>query len=188
MTLKIDSSIANQKFTQKFFGVSKNLDNDIIFLGRNMENYNNENLFNFKYNINSNIIEPSYVPFINYNLKEKTFICFKKNIEYILPDFNRQNPEVIFYVKHKNKTEKVKYKINPSTFSQGIKNFENNSKYNLKNTPNFVIPDSVPESIIQETSQINITNHDNNKITINNENNNNNINDINIKIAGSMNE
>ena len=35
---------------------------------------------------------------------------------------------------------------------------------------------------MQENSQINITNHDNNKITINNDNNNN-INDINIKIA-----
>ena len=109
MTPKLDT-MEGRQFTQKFFGVSKDFDNNIIFLGGNMDNQNiNDEIFNYKYNTNSNNIEISKVPYRKYNFKEKTFLPYNKNIDYILPDFNKQHPEVVFFVKNKNKIEAIDY-------------------------------------------------------------------------------
>ena len=58
-----------QKLSQKFFGVSKDEEDNIVFLGGNMDNYNNNEIFNYKYNINLNTIELSQVPYRQYNFK-----------------------------------------------------------------------------------------------------------------------
>ena len=97
-------NLNNHKLNQKFFGVSKSLDNNnIIFIGGNMDEDEDkyENKKNYKYNISNNTIEYSDIPFKEYNFKEKTFLSYKEGIDYILPDFNRHYPEVIFYQKKK---------------------------------------------------------------------------------------
>ena len=106
---EIITPILPNKFNQKFFGVVESKNNEIIFLGGNMDE--NENEYNFKYNINSNKIEDTSIPFQEYNFKEKLFLPYKENIDYILPDFNRYHPEVIFFQKNKNKLSSVKYEL-----------------------------------------------------------------------------
>ena len=91
---------------QKYFGVAKHND-DIIFIGGNLDLEGEEDKDlserkNFKYNINNNTIEKSDIPYIDYNFKEKTFLKYNDKISYILPDFNRYHPEVMFYQKEKN--------------------------------------------------------------------------------------
>ena len=109
----IQAKLPNVKFDQKFFGVVQK-DNDIMFLGGNIDikeedkNEVNERK-NFKYNINENKIEESEIPFIEFNLKEKTFLSYNDKVYYIFPDFNKHHPEVIFYQKIKNKIKLVKY-------------------------------------------------------------------------------
>ena len=94
------------KMNQKYFGISQNND-DIIFIGGSLDlegedNNNSKERKNLKYNISNNTIEESDIPFIDYNFKEKTFLKYNEKINYILPDFNRHQPEVMFYQKEKN--------------------------------------------------------------------------------------
>ena len=101
------------KFDQKFFGVVQK-DDDIIFIGGNIdideENKNGANeRKNFKYNINSNKLEISEIPFIEFNLKEKTLLPYNEKVSYVFPDFNRHYPEIVFFQKNKNKIKLVRY-------------------------------------------------------------------------------
>ena len=94
------------RMNQKYFGVVKS-NNDIIFIGGNLDLEGEEDKDlserkNFKYNLNNNSIEESETNYINYNFKEKTFLKYNEKISYILPDFNRYHPEVMFYQKEKN--------------------------------------------------------------------------------------
>ena len=104
-------SLRNPKMNQKFFAVTKDSDENILFLGGNMDDEENEEnqTYNYKYNMNNNNIEISDIEFKEYNFKEKTFLPYKENIDYILPDFNRHHPEIIFFQKNKNKLSLVKY-------------------------------------------------------------------------------
>ena len=187
LTPKIELSLEKQKFTQNFFGLSKNSDyNNIIFLGGGYmgNSFDNKNLVNYKYDIYRNKIEETNIPFIDFKLKEKTFINYNNNIDYILPNFNRENPEVIFYRKNKNKIEKILFKPNPNTLSHNTNNISVNIQ-NDSTMPKFVVQDSFPESIL-DNSQIKINNP---IINNNNIKKNNNIisnihkvdNDVNIK-------
>ena len=102
-----EPNISSIKMNQKYFGVSE-YNNDIIFIGGNLDleeeedNYGLNERKNYKYNINENCIEESDVPYIDYNFKEKTFLKYNDRISYILPDFNRHHPEVMFYQKEKS--------------------------------------------------------------------------------------
>ena len=101
-----EPDISSIKMNQKYFGVAKHND-DIIFIGGNLDLEGEEDKDlserkNFKYNINNNTIEKSDIPYIDYNFKEKTFLKYNDKISYILPDFNRYHPEVMFYQKEKN--------------------------------------------------------------------------------------
>ena len=143
---QIDPNLSIQKLPQKFFGVSKDLDNSIIFLGGNMDNYTDRNILtNYKYNPNNNNIEISNVPYRDYNFKEKTFLPYNKNIDYILPDFNKQHPEVVFYVKNKSKVEKVNYRPNIKSdhMLRGPKKGAFDSKFDF-NMPTISIPSNGP--------------------------------------------
>ena len=145
----IDSSIINQKMNQKFFGVAKTNDNNVLFLGGNMDNNQEEGVYNYKYVIGGNVIEPSDVPFQEYNLKEKTFLTFKKDIEYILPDFNRLHPEVLFFQKNKNKLSLLKYE--PKT----TKSKDNDSPI-IEHKFNFNMPIIIPNNNNKEKADLNI--------------------------------
>ena len=60
------------KMNQKYFGVVKN-NNDIIFIGGNLDTKDEMERKSFKYNLNNNKIEESEINYINYNIKEKSF-------------------------------------------------------------------------------------------------------------------
>ena len=118
----VHTSLDYRKLNQNYFGVAKIDDNNIIFIGGSMDGDENENKFNFKYNINMNTIEASELPFKEYILKEKTFLTYNHNIDYILPDFNRLHPEVIFYQKNKNKLNLIKYYPNKDNKQNKLQN------------------------------------------------------------------
>ena len=147
----------------KFFGVANYSNDEIIFLGGNFDdNIGKNNLVNYLYHINKNEIETSDVPYINYSLKEKTFIKYNKNIFYILPDFNRNNPEVIFYTKNKNITKKIILKPNKNIKISSISNYSlGNVNDDIEKT-NFIFPDSFQDSILLDNSQIKINNENTN--------------------------
>ena len=148
-----------QKLSQKFFGVSKDEEDNIIFLGGNMDNYNDNNeIYNYKYNTSLNTIELSKVPYRKYNFKEKTFLTYKKNIDYILPDFNKQHPEVVFFVKKNNKMEAIDYEPKINSQLKSLKPPMGDFKYDF-NMPTVAIPDPLTDFDQQKiTEQQNIFN------------------------------
>ena len=162
----INISLDNKQLSQKYFGLIKYDDNNIIFIGGNMDGGGdeNENKFNYKYNINMNTVEFSEIPFKEYNLKEKTFLTYNQNVDYILPDFNRHQPEVIFFQKNKNKLNLVKYHSNKENKFQNPHKPLIEYKYNL-NMPSIFSP-----------------NHENKENKYNKENANLKINAINLDI------
>ena len=87
-------------------------------------------LKNYKYNIEANLIEQTNIPFHDFNYKEKTFLAYNKNVDYLLPDFNRQHPEVTFYVKNKERFEKINYL--PTEINENM-NYNQKNKYNERN-------------------------------------------------------
>ena len=194
---QLSSSLQNLKFTQKYFGLAGGLNNDIIFLGGNIgtngnDNHEFKNNINYRYSIKSNTLEASDIPYIQFYLKEKAFIKYNKNINLIFPDFDRKNPEIVFYVKNKRKIRKVGCKQKMNKISQKANNESFDSKCEL-NATNFVISDSLQCSFL-DSSQIKIANNDqfeniknsiNNKIDINN---NINIRTIEPKINININE
>ena len=99
-------------FPQKFFGVAKEGKNEVLFLGGNMDlnDSDNDECKNYKYNIKTDQIEESEIPYQEFNFKEKTFSIYNDNVSYLLPDFNRHSPEVVFLVRKKKKLEKINYK------------------------------------------------------------------------------
>ena len=170
-------SLENQKLNQKFFGVSKSIDDNILFLGGNMNEEDKKNKFNYKFNINNKSVEISEIPFEEYNFKEKTFLPYNSNVDYILPDFNRHHPEVIFFQKNKNKLSLVKYEPSKDkNLRSGKKNILD-CKYNF-NMPSISLPTT--ENIISHKENINLNNNIKGENLIGQSINNNdaNINDI----------
>ena len=143
------TEILGTKIIPKFFGVAKDSIEDIIFLGGNIldEHDNLEDIRNYKYNIEKNLIEFSEVPFVNIQLREKKFLSFnnKNDIFFVLPDFYKKCPQVVFYIKNKNIIKVIDYmpnsKIEKKKLNTNLKfdiNFENdNFKYNF-NMPKIV--------------------------------------------------
>ena len=108
--------VNGNKFPQQFFAMTKDInEKNIIFLGGNMDDaYDSNDLKNFKYNIESNTIGETSIPFKDFNYKEKTFLPLNKNVDYLLPDFNRNFPEVTFFVKNKSIFKGVKFSPKPN--------------------------------------------------------------------------
>ena len=128
--------IDNNYFFPKFFGLCKEPNDYIIFLGGNIweENENPEQLKNYEYSINDNRIDFSDVPFTNIQLKEKKFFQFNNrgDIFYILPDFYKKCPQVAFYVRSKKKIKIVNYNQNGPKNEIEIRGKENEN-LNVKN-------------------------------------------------------
>ena len=127
----LSREILGTKIIPKFFGVSKESEEDIIFLGGNImdEHDNLEDIKNYKYNIEKNIIEFSEVPFVNIQLKEKKLLSFnhKNDIFFILPDFYKKCPQVVFYIRNKNIIKVIDYMPNKNQ----KKKLDNNIKYDI---------------------------------------------------------
>ena len=147
---EFDPSIGYQPFNQKFFGVGKDFNENIVFLGGNIDNDNSINeLMNFKFSPYRSYIKPSNIPYKEFNFKEKTFLPYNKNIDFLFPDFNRQHPELVFYVKNRNKIEKMNFKKTPNQLlaennislrSRPRLDNQYNTSYNF-NMPKLIIPE-----------------------------------------------
>ena len=125
---KINSSINN--FNQKFFGVSKLNNDNIIFLGGDMNDEINSNM-NYLFNIPNETISKSQVPFFQKNLSEKTFIQIDENTDYILTDFPKNYPEILYFNKHKMKLTSVDFDIDRSNEKLQRPRKKINKKYNF---------------------------------------------------------
>ena len=194
---KIDVNSGNAiRLNQENFGVAKDNEDNIIFIGGNMSDKNIK--FNYKYNVKENKIEMTNIPFTEVNLKEKTFLPCKKNIDFILPGFDKENPKIVFYSKNKNKVEVFDYQLKQSQNKSLVSDFKydfNMPKVSISEQDNI---NNIYNSNSNRNNDINIhikenENIDNNiNFNINNINNNinnnidNNI-DNNINIAQNEN-
>ena len=115
---QISPNIVNCLFCQKFFGVVEDFRENIIFVGGiydndNKENDNNKNEFmNLQYNISKNLIEKSDIPFNDISFGEKCFFPIDDKTCFILPNFNRRSPNVVYFYKDKNMIEIKTYHPN----------------------------------------------------------------------------
>ena len=133
----ISNDIRNPESIQKFFGISKDLDNNIVFLGGDKEDEND--LVNYKYNIKENEIQPSQLKYKKINFQEKTFLPLTETKDYILPDFTRESPALVIYNKQKGKIDYANWSKEQDTKSENsAKQFLHHS-YNL-NQPQFSKP------------------------------------------------
>ena len=173
---KIDKIFeGNILINQQGFGVAKDDEDNIIFIGGDIDNNISERFYNYKYDIKDNMIKKTNIFFSNYKLKEKAFLSFKKNVDFILPDFNREHPEVIFYMKNKNRIEAINYQIQPSSIKNNLSDF----RYDF-NMPKIAVPDPISDfNLEQDMYNINVPNY--NDSNLNKKNNSFNSNDINIK-------
>ena len=177
---KMDMILGNYIIiNQEFFGVSKDDEDNIIFVGGNMNDQNR--MFNYKYKTKENKVEMTNISFNKINLKEKTFLPLKKNIDFILPEFDRENPQVVFFMKNKNKIEVVNYQLKePQSKGPTI-----DYKYDF-NMPKVAIPDPISSF---NFDQDNINDLINSNPNINNEaiNGNNYIHNNNVNINNNIN-
>ena len=162
---------------QQNFGVAKDGENNIIFVGGNMRDKKQK--FNYKYNTKENMIELTKIPFNNYKLKEKNFFPLKQNIDFILPAFDKDNPQVIFFMKNKNKIELINYTQNQPENKTKIPGSDYKYDFNM---PKIAIPDPISSYNFETDNIIGNKNLSNSNQEINGNNNiiNTNINNVNL--------
>ena len=124
---QVSPIIKNNVFCQKFFGVVEDYRKNIIFIGGIYDNDNKDNdlkdndYINLQYNSNTNTIEKSDIEFKDISFTEKTFLPYDNKTYYILPNFNKRTPKIIYFYKdrniidvnsyHPNSHSKKKYKV-----------------------------------------------------------------------------
>ena len=102
-------------FCQKFFGVVEDYRQNIIFVGGIYDKENNledDECTNLQYNTNTNTIEKSDIEFEDISFSEKTFLAFDNKTYYILPNFNKHSPKIIYFKKDTNSVEVKPYHRN----------------------------------------------------------------------------
>ena len=120
---QISPDILNLDFTQKFFGLLEDKNENIIFIGgiydNNIEdNIGFNNYFNLQYNVEDNSIERKDMnlkinDYKEITLKEKSFLSMDENTYIIFPDFKRRAPKVLYFYKDRNALEINSYHSNP---------------------------------------------------------------------------
>ena len=109
---EIIKPIFEENFNQKFFGVSKYDNENIIFFGGYIYKENqNDKLMNFQYNITNNTVSKSQIPFIEMNLSEKNCYKIDTKKDLIIPEYRKEEPEIIVLNKKSNKINKVTYEF-----------------------------------------------------------------------------
>ena len=118
---KINSDISDSIFSQRFFGLLEDNNENIIFLGGIYDNDNdNSNLnYNLQYNVDKNLIGKNEgMKLINIDdikdlkFNEKSFLYSDDNTSIILPEFNKRNPKILYYHKNENCLEANIYHSN----------------------------------------------------------------------------
>ena len=115
----ISPQIGDKVFNQKFFGIIEDYKRNIIFLGGiydNMENKvgeENNPVMSMQYNINKNIMDKSDIAFQEISFGEKTFLPMDYKNYFILSNFPKRKPKLVFFDKEKNLLKLSSYKSNP---------------------------------------------------------------------------
>ena len=115
----ISPQIGDKVYNQKFFGIIEDYKRNIIFLGGIYDNTQNKTgeennpIMNMKYNINKNTIDNSDIPFQEVSFGEKTFLPMDYKNYFILPNFPKRMPNVVYFEKVKNLFKISSYKSNP---------------------------------------------------------------------------
>ena len=108
ITPKIDPSNLYNSFNQKFFD---KVDNDnIIFLGGDMSESQYSNT-NYVHKIPDETIYKSEVPFIQKNLSEKNFVDIDNKNKLVLPNYNKNSPEIFLFNKEKYNLHSINFQI-----------------------------------------------------------------------------
>ena len=115
---EISPQIGDNVYNQKFFGVIEDFKKNIIFLGgiyANIDNKTqeeNNQIMSMKYNINRNLIDKSDIPFQEIIFGEKTFLPMDYKNYYIMPNFPKRSPTVVYFGKEKDLFKISSYKSN----------------------------------------------------------------------------
>ena len=115
----ISPQIGDKVYNQKFFGIIEDYKRNIIILGGIYDNTQNKTgeennpIMNMKYNINKNTIDNSDIPFQEVSFGEKTFLPMDYKNYFILPNFPKRLPNVVYFEKEKNLFKVSSYKSNP---------------------------------------------------------------------------
>ena len=160
---KISPKLGDNVYNQKFFGIVEDKKYNIIFLGGLYDNYSEENFdpnsakFNIKYNLLTNTMEKSDIPFQEISLNEKTFLSWDENCSFLLIKTHKKKPRIINFFKSDNSMV-----ISNLKFSEiEEKKKKNNPFYkfsNMKNSLiglNFDMPTKVGKINILELKSIN---------------------------------
>ena len=129
---KFDSNMTKLISAQKYFGLVKNYEENIILLG-GAESQNINNNIILKYNVDENLIEKyKDLKLINIQnnkdliFNEKSFLSLNENTDIIFPYFIQRNPKILYYHKDKNELELIVYHSKP----QLKENYKNNEPLN----------------------------------------------------------
>ena len=136
---KISYNISNLNYYQQFFGICKDKEDNIIFLGGKFSNNNinnDKNSMNFMLNTLNNTLGVSKVKFKSFNLKEKCFCPFNKLYDFVLTDFPRESPQMAFYNKKKGKVELINFSPDDISKKSGVSSGINPQNQLNNNTSN----------------------------------------------------
>ena len=139
---EINSDIKQIIYSQKFFGLIEDKNENIIFFGGQYENNDTNPDFNLimQYNIKENLIEKNEeIKLIGIDdikdiqLDEKSFLSVDNNTYIIFPSFTRRAPKILYYYKDKNCLELKLYHSNPHLTK--LTKFNTDKKINKKEKP-----------------------------------------------------
>ena len=140
-------------FNQQLFGVAKDKNNNIVFLGGRFHdediNIEYKKIMNFMLDINKNEIILSEIQYKKFNLKERGFFPFNKTYDCILTDFQRSSPQICFFNKKKFKLELINF-TSDKNFEESSKNSKNGNKNNI--LPSFSFGKNLKENNNIKTS------------------------------------
>ena len=118
---KINNDISKFIFSQKFFGLIEDKNENILFLGGIFDNDNLDDNLILKYNVRKNLIEKGEkLNLVGINdiknliLDEKSFLKIDGNTSVIFPYFISREPKILYYYKDKNQLQMKLYHSNPN--------------------------------------------------------------------------
>ena len=135
----ISPQLGDNVYNQKFFGVVQDYRKNIIFLGGIYDNLRNDNSeenkikMNTKYNIKKNTMDISDIPFKDISFSEKTFLPLDNKNFFMLPNFTKREPKIIYFNKEKNTLNFSTYKSNQNA-TKKKKNYSFKASSQMKNS------------------------------------------------------
>ena len=169
ITPKISPSIGENVYSQKFFGVVEDYKQNIIFLGgiydntRSLNYNDNSPKMNTRYNISKNSIEKSDISFQEISLSEKTFLPLDDKTFFILPNFPKRSPKIIYYNRERNE-------INITNYTSNTNMMKKKQNHNIKPNTQIIASLSGLNFDMPGLHKESDTKINNNDITMNNPN------------------